>query len=128
MNKQLSFFQTQSHDGNTTTKLARRNDPETSKQAAEKVKVSANERLFLLVLDRNRHITMTAEEVAAQSVAYVPERTKDDVDSQRKTVRKRSSGLKVKELIGEVSRRPCKITGNPAATFTITKKGRESIR
>ena len=127
MNKQLSFFQTSSHDGNTTTKLARRNDPETSKQAAEKVKVSANERLFLLAAAK-QSFPQSQYYIAVQSIAYSNEETTKQTDKRRETVRKRTSGLVEKELIKVVERSYCSHQESECNKYTITKKGRESIR
>lgn len=126
--KQTTMFEVANHDGNASVRLSRRSDPSTSKEAAAKVRVAPNELLFLQVLAKNRHTTMTAKEVGNQSYQYHAGETWDATNSKRETVRKRASGLRDKGLIVYTARRPCKSTGNPSTTYQITKLGLEAIK
>jgi len=130
VNKQLSFFETNHHDGNSSVKvneLSRRTDPSTSHEAAKKVKVSKLQLLFLNTLKPMQHAPPTANEVAARAYKYEPGVSNDKVATQRESLRKRSSKLAEIGMIEKCGARECKIKENPAETFRLTELGRKVI-
>lgn len=99
-----------------TKPLARRDDPETSKVAAESVDTSQCELIFLKTL-KDIGTFASAYEVA-------------DVQNEwpvRDTIRKRAGALKFKELIVVVDRLGVTRDGRSCERFLVTQKGLKVI-
>ena len=118
--KQLSFFETNHHDGNSSVKVARRADKATSHKAAASVDLKGNRKIFYETLATFR-FPPTANEVAAKAIPADGSKPALKVFNDRETLRKRASELVKLGLIRECQARPCKIKFNEATTYEVKR-------
>ena len=119
MSKQLSFFETNYHDGNHSVKVARKSDKTTSHKAAASVDLKGKRKIFYDTLAGWSDFPRTANEVAAKAIPIDGSKPVLQVFKARETLRKRAGELVKLGLIRECQARPCKINGNEATTYEV---------
>ena len=120
MNKQLSFFETNHHDGNHSVKVARKSDKTTSHKAAASVDLKGKRKVFYEAL-ASCSFPATANEVAAKAIPIDGSKPVLEVFKARETLRKRAGELVKLGLIRECQARPCKINFNDATTYEVNE-------
>jgi hypothetical protein len=127
---QLNLFETETQTGFygqqvEAKKLARTNDPETSKIAAEKIDVNENEKWvlewFRKYVAENGDGPVTAWELACQSDGSVCGNPRLPPEGIYDLIHKRLRGLQRKGLIGEFAKRPDRIKGSLMITWVLKK-------
>ena len=105
--KQLSFFDAE-HEADLDAKrgLARRTDPDTSHEAAAKLKTDTLRSIFL------------------ERLKKLGEATANEVAQGDESVRKRCKELLDDGLIIVVGKRRCRVTNNTARTFRVNEGAR----
>lgn len=93
--------------------IARKSDPETSKEAAEVFDAKAAKKAFIIGL-HNCGRPSTANEIASEFKG----------EMQQETIRKRALELVRSGFVSKCDKRPCLITGVTATTYQLTEKGR----
>lgn len=98
--------------------LARREDPATSKMAAEQKSCGLSEvqALFVSTL-RKSHIPLTANEVAENAIPIEDVTKIRQVMAKRETLRKRAGELD--QWIKKCDARVCRVTGKMATTYEV---------
>jgi hypothetical protein len=109
--------------------LARTTDPQPSHSAADKIGTKLHElhKLFLVALGKS-HLPATSQEVAADAVPIDGTIGIQEALTKRESIRKRARELFDNQYITKQADRICQVTGNRAATYQLTKKGRDLIK
>lgn len=103
-------------------KRSRRSDPTTSKQAAGKVDLAGNKKLFfetLKVIGKTH--PRTAYEVAAAALPYSSSLSVAKTSKDRETLRKRALDLVRLGLIRECGKRMCRVNVNECMTYEVVE-------